>query len=85
LARRSKHDWEAVIRRLKRNEGRWILALPDVPIATVKLVRLRRNPALRTLPKGSSIDIDTVNVYGPRGHQRGDVYLRYRANAPQGP
>lgn len=81
MSKRNTYDWPALVAKLRRRPGRWVLALADVPASTEKLVRLRRHPALRL--EGETVLASMRNVYTDSdGHRRGDVYLKIVSRNP---
>lgn len=81
MSKRNAYRWAAQVETLRRNRGRWMLLLPDVPVSAVRIVRERRHPDLRL--DGEVVRVSARNVYVTRdGQRRCDLYLKLEEVAP---
>lgn len=73
---RTHYDWPGVIERLAATPNVWVMALPNVPARTAKIVRLRQHPALRR--EDGVVEVSLRNVWhDDRERPRGDLFLRW--------
>jgi hypothetical protein len=74
MERRNYH-WQAVVKKLRRRPGKWSLEFQNVPERSVRLVRLKRHPALR-FEDGYLQAQMTESYLDDEGTRRGSLWVR---------
>ncbi len=75
------YRWPSIVAALRETPDEWRRMLPNAPLSVVKVVRLRRSPALR-LDDGV-IEVAAMFPHkGDDGRHRGDIWLRYVPTHP---
>lgn len=67
--------WSRIVRDARRTPGVWFLALPAVPLATVRAVREQRHVDLKL--EHGRLEAQARNPYIHQGRNLCDLFVRY--------